>query len=384
MAPVRDALSRSPERAPSGLARRAAHRRRRGQPRDPRTALRADDGLRDLWVEGEVGRVTVSTAGHAYFTLKDARAQLQCVWFRDERVRSPFQPQTGLQVVAHGRMDLFEPQGALQLYVDVAAAVRVRRPRGPVRAAEGPPRGRRACSTPRGSARCRRGRGRSPSSRRRPAPSGATCATSSPAAGRWPGWSSSRARSRATAAPASIVAALRRLERWIDAVGRRGPGRRGAGGDHPRPGRGLAGGPVVVQRRARRAGGRRAPGARSCAAWGTRWTSRWPTSPPTSGPRRRPPRPSWWCRTASRPRGGRPGPGAPCADHRGRARHRRAAGRGRGAPGPGPAGAAGAARGVPGAGRACCWTGRPPVSASRGGAGPGARGRAPGRVLPRG
>ncbi|MEO5964330.1 MAG: exodeoxyribonuclease VII large subunit, partial [Candidatus Limnocylindrales bacterium] len=83
-----------------------------------RERVRGDDGLRDLWVEGEVGRVTVSTAGHAYFTLKDARAQLQCVWFRDDRVRSPFQPQTGLQVVAHGRMDLFEPQGALQLYVE--------------------------------------------------------------------------------------------------------------------------------------------------------------------------------------------------------------------------------------------------------------------------
>ncbi len=80
--------------------------------------VRADDGLRDLWVEGEVGRVTVSSAGHAYFTLKDARAALQCVWFRDDRVRSAFQPQTGLQVVAHGRMDLFEPQGALQLYVE--------------------------------------------------------------------------------------------------------------------------------------------------------------------------------------------------------------------------------------------------------------------------
>jgi len=80
--------------------------------------VRADDRLRDLWVEGEVGRVTVSSAGHAYFTLKDERAQLQCVWFRDDRVRSPFQPQTGLRVVAHGRVDVYEAQGALQLYVD--------------------------------------------------------------------------------------------------------------------------------------------------------------------------------------------------------------------------------------------------------------------------
>ncbi len=82
------------------------------------SVVRADDRLRDLWVEGEVGRVTVSSAGHAYFALKDERAQLQCVWFRDDRVRSPFQPQTGLRVVAHGRIDVYEPQGSLQLYVE--------------------------------------------------------------------------------------------------------------------------------------------------------------------------------------------------------------------------------------------------------------------------
>src|SRR5215212_3723396 len=80
--------------------------------------VRADGQLRDLWVEGEVGRVPISSAGHAYFTLKDERAPLQCVWFRDDRLRSPFQPQTGLRVVAHGRVDVYESQGALQLYVD--------------------------------------------------------------------------------------------------------------------------------------------------------------------------------------------------------------------------------------------------------------------------
>jgi exodeoxyribonuclease VII large subunit len=82
------------------------------------TLVRSDEQLRDLWIEGEVGRVTISTAGHAYFALKDERAQLQCVWFRDDRVRSAFQPQTGLRIVVHGRIDLYEPQGALQLYVE--------------------------------------------------------------------------------------------------------------------------------------------------------------------------------------------------------------------------------------------------------------------------
>ena len=168
-----------------------------------RERVRSDDGLRDLWVEGEVGRVTVSTAGHAYFTLKDARAQLQCVWFRDDRVRSPFQPQTGLQVVAHGRMDVFEPQGALQLYVESLQpsgfgnlAIRFEqlkaapRRRGPVR--------RGSEAAPAAPAR-----GRSPWSPRRPAPCGATCAPCSRGAGRWRGSCSSRARCRATARPAA-------------------------------------------------------------------------------------------------------------------------------------------------------------------------------------
>jgi exodeoxyribonuclease VII large subunit len=83
-----------------------------------RGAVRADPRLLDLWVEGEVGRVTVSSAGHAYFALRDERNQLQCVWFRDDRERSAFEAQAGLRVVAHGRIDLYEPSGALQLYVD--------------------------------------------------------------------------------------------------------------------------------------------------------------------------------------------------------------------------------------------------------------------------
>ena len=83
-----------------------------------RDAVRAEPRLADLWVEGEVGRVTVSSAGHAYFTLKDARSTLNCVWFNDDRLRSVFQPQAGLRIVVHGRVDLFEQQGAVQLYVE--------------------------------------------------------------------------------------------------------------------------------------------------------------------------------------------------------------------------------------------------------------------------
>jgi len=86
--------------------------------REVRDRLRGSAALRDLWVEGEVGQVSFSAAGHCYFTLKDERAQLSCVIFRDERRQSPFEPATGLRIVAHGRVDVFEPQGHYQLYVD--------------------------------------------------------------------------------------------------------------------------------------------------------------------------------------------------------------------------------------------------------------------------
>jgi exodeoxyribonuclease VII large subunit len=82
-----------------------------------RDALREDPRLADLWVEGEVGRVTVSSAGHAYFTLRDEKSQLACVFFREDRQASAFEPQSGMRVIVHGRIDVFDAQGVYQCYV---------------------------------------------------------------------------------------------------------------------------------------------------------------------------------------------------------------------------------------------------------------------------
>ncbi|CAN5849790.1 exodeoxyribonuclease VII large subunit [soil metagenome] len=83
-----------------------------------RDTIRRTSGLSGLWVEGEVGQVSISSAGHCYFTLKDERAQVRCMVFRDDRLMMPLEPRTGIRLVAHGRVDVFEPQGAYQLYVD--------------------------------------------------------------------------------------------------------------------------------------------------------------------------------------------------------------------------------------------------------------------------
>ena len=83
-----------------------------------RETIRRASGLSGVWVEGEVGQVSISSAGHCYFTLKDERAQVRCMVFRDDRLMMPLEPRTGMRLVAHGRVDVFEPQGAYQLYVD--------------------------------------------------------------------------------------------------------------------------------------------------------------------------------------------------------------------------------------------------------------------------
>jgi exodeoxyribonuclease VII large subunit len=80
-------------------------------------ALRAAPRLRDVWVEGEVGQVSISAAGHCYFTLKDDKAQIKCVIFRDDRLMMPFEARTGLRLVAQGNIDIFDAQGVYQLYV---------------------------------------------------------------------------------------------------------------------------------------------------------------------------------------------------------------------------------------------------------------------------
>ena len=77
-----------------------------------------DPMLQDLWVEGEVSNCVQSTAGHIYFTLKDAHAQLRCVLWRSTIASLDHLPANGDAVMVHGRASVYEVQGHYQLYVD--------------------------------------------------------------------------------------------------------------------------------------------------------------------------------------------------------------------------------------------------------------------------
>jgi len=81
--------------------------------------LDEDSALQDIWVEGEISDFSQSTAGHVYFTLKDAQSQIRCVLWRHLVTRQGRLPQEGESAILHGRVSVYEMRGVYQLYVDL-------------------------------------------------------------------------------------------------------------------------------------------------------------------------------------------------------------------------------------------------------------------------
>jgi exodeoxyribonuclease VII large subunit len=83
-----------------------------------RSLLDADSVLADVWVEGEVSQPSFPPSGHCFFTLKDASSQIRAALFREELARAVVRPAHGMNVIVHGRVRAYEPQGVYQLYVE--------------------------------------------------------------------------------------------------------------------------------------------------------------------------------------------------------------------------------------------------------------------------
>lgn len=81
-----------------------------------RTLLEANIGY--AWVSGEVTNFRLQTSGHAYFTLKDLYAQIQCVLFKaDARSIDRALLKDGQKLILQGEMTVYEPRGQYQLRV---------------------------------------------------------------------------------------------------------------------------------------------------------------------------------------------------------------------------------------------------------------------------
>ncbi|KAB2646749.1 MAG: exodeoxyribonuclease VII large subunit [Verrucomicrobia bacterium] len=82
-----------------------------------------EDEIGTVWVEGEVSNYRKQASGHQYFTLKDAQAQLACVWFARGGSRLKQVALTdGMQVQVRGALTVYEARGQYQLNVQLVQA----------------------------------------------------------------------------------------------------------------------------------------------------------------------------------------------------------------------------------------------------------------------
>ena len=72
----------------------------------------------DVWIGGEISNYRPAESGHLYFTLKDGEAQLRVVMFRMQARLLRFRPENGMEIVARGRVTVYESRGELQLIAE--------------------------------------------------------------------------------------------------------------------------------------------------------------------------------------------------------------------------------------------------------------------------
>lgn len=72
----------------------------------------------DVWVTGEISNLTRASSGHVYLSLKDESALLRGVIWRTTVNQLAIEPSDGLEVVCHGRIEVYPPRGTYQLTID--------------------------------------------------------------------------------------------------------------------------------------------------------------------------------------------------------------------------------------------------------------------------
>jgi len=83
-------------------------------------AIESVPAFADVWVAGEISSLSRAASGHIYFTLKDEAAALRCAFFRQYNRGATLQ--SGDAVLAHGRVNIYEPRGELNFVVDFVAS----------------------------------------------------------------------------------------------------------------------------------------------------------------------------------------------------------------------------------------------------------------------
>ena len=77
-----------------------------------------EQGIARIWVEGEISNLARPASGHMYFSLKDDSAQIRAAFFRQRQRGPTIRLKDGDQVLAYGRVSIYEARGDYQLIVE--------------------------------------------------------------------------------------------------------------------------------------------------------------------------------------------------------------------------------------------------------------------------
>ena len=76
--------------------------------------------FQSIWVKGEISNLSISSNGHAYFSIKDEKSKVQCVIFRSQLNKITFDIkyfQNGKEFEIQGNLSVYEKNGSYQIIV---------------------------------------------------------------------------------------------------------------------------------------------------------------------------------------------------------------------------------------------------------------------------
>ncbi len=74
--------------------------------------------LNNIRIKGEISNFKHHSSGHMYMSLKDESGVLRAVMFRTSAMSLAFKPENGMQIIAEGRISVYERDGQYQLYIN--------------------------------------------------------------------------------------------------------------------------------------------------------------------------------------------------------------------------------------------------------------------------
>jgi len=124
---ARGARSADDKEAPKARSARPAAASSKPEPRRALSVSELTDRIQgvleteffDVWVEGEISNLKLASSGHWYFSLKDDKAQIAAVVWRNDARLVRFKPKDGMKVLARGQLRVYPPRGSYQISVQV-------------------------------------------------------------------------------------------------------------------------------------------------------------------------------------------------------------------------------------------------------------------------